>query len=500
MAGVRRLPSGTWQGWYKDSERRRTFFTITPTSTKREVFAAAQKLEVRDAEIRLGVRPRLDQQSAMLARPIGEVIEEYLAWGAFQGTRGGRPWTLKHQRQRAAQLAWWQGHLHLQFLGDCINILPGVERLVQERARQRRSSQTLKHDRNALTAFLAWCTRRGYLESDPLKRLSPLHVAPTITRRALTVDEIRNLLAHCPPGRRLLYETAMLTGLRANELRQLTMEHLDLDQCGLRLDAAWTKNRHPGFQPLPGDLLRRLYDFSRAGEPQQLYVAGLTRMATPVNALLYVPHNIARILVHDLQHAGIPRQTPKGKVDFHALRTTYINLVIASGATVSEAQELARHRTAALTIGVYGRSEDRRLQELVDTVASAILPEAERAYSVHTQAVGSEHVQGYQGDTGRSSPPDRRLRGGTKTVPGRPALQTARRHVALQEPDGHSTKRHGESHYCSVRRGDDGAPSTRRHSSVSRHPRGGVYHQQRQYWLGENPDPPADSNGLASGQ
>ena len=107
---------------------------------------------------------------------------------------------------------------------------------------------------------------------------------------------------------------------------------------------------------------------------------------------------------HDLQHAGIPRQTAKGKVDFHALRTTYINLVIASGATVPEAQALARHRTAALTIGVYGRSEDRRLQQLIDTVAGAILPEAERAYSVHAQAVGDEQTQRDQGDTGGSSP------------------------------------------------------------------------------------------------
>src|SRR5262245_16627716 len=221
MAGVRKLPSGTWRGWYKDYEGHRAFFTLSPTATKQEVRAAAQALEVRDAQIRLGVHPRPDQQSAMLARPIGEVIEEYLAWGQLQGGRGGRPWASKHQRQRATQLAWWQTCLHLRTLGDCINILPGVERLIQERARQDRSSQTLKHDRNALAAFLAWCTRQGYLERDPLQRMGPLHVAPQTTRRALTVEEIRDLLSHCLPPRRLLYETAILTGLRVNELRQL---------------------------------------------------------------------------------------------------------------------------------------------------------------------------------------------------------------------------------------------------------------------------------------
>jgi integrase len=42
-------------------------------------------------------------------------------------------------------------------------------------------------------------------------------------------------------------ETAFLSGLRANELRHLTLDHLDLDRCGLHLDAVWTKNRQPGF-------------------------------------------------------------------------------------------------------------------------------------------------------------------------------------------------------------------------------------------------------------
>src|SRR5262245_34212125 len=87
VAGVRKLPSGTWRGWYKDYEGHRTFFTLSPTATKQEVRTAAQALEVRDAQIRLEVRPRHDQHSAMLARQIGELIEEYLTWGQLQGGR-----------------------------------------------------------------------------------------------------------------------------------------------------------------------------------------------------------------------------------------------------------------------------------------------------------------------------------------------------------------------------------------------------------------------------
>jgi hypothetical protein len=40
-------------------------------------------------------------------------------------------------------------------------------------------------------------------------------------------------------------------------------------------------------------------------------------------------------------------------VDFHALRHTYISRVVASGANIKVAQELARHSTPTLTLGRY---------------------------------------------------------------------------------------------------------------------------------------------------
>src|SRR5690242_13221798 len=101
MAGVRKLPSGTWQGWCKHYEGNREFFTISHTATKRDVLAAAQHLEVQHAQIRQGVRPRPGHQAAMLGSPIGDVIQAYLDWGQLQ-------WTAKHYKTRRQQLAWWQ--------------------------------------------------------------------------------------------------------------------------------------------------------------------------------------------------------------------------------------------------------------------------------------------------------------------------------------------------------------------------------------------------------
>jgi hypothetical protein len=79
----------------------------------------------------------------------------------------------------------------------------------------------------------------------------------------------------------------------------------------------------------------------------------------------------ARSLDADLA-AGIPKVTPAGKLDFHAVRVAYINLVIESGVTVKEAQVLARHETPELTMNIYGRAREERLWNAVEQVAHTI--------------------------------------------------------------------------------------------------------------------------------
>ena len=51
-------------------------------------------------------------------------------------------------------------------------------------------------------------------------------------------------------------------------------------------------------------------------------------LKAPKNPLLYVPSGPSRDLAKDLKAAGIPKHTPGGKVDFHACRVAYINMVL----------------------------------------------------------------------------------------------------------------------------------------------------------------------------
>ena len=77
-------------------------------------------------------------------------------------------------------------------------------------------------------------------------------------------------------------------------------------------------------------------------------------------------------------------------MDFHACRVAYINLIMESGATAKEAQELARHATPHMTMNVYGRAREDRLALAVENVANRIQSEQKHVPSMYRQAVSAE--------------------------------------------------------------------------------------------------------------
>ena len=145
--------------------------------------------------------------------------------------------------------------------------------------------------------------------------------------------------------------------------------------------------------PVPAGLIGRLHDFACTGEAKVLYARYKRRDATvelPSDPLLYVPSHPARSLDKDLKTAGIPKHAPGGKIDFHACRVAYINLVLESGARVKEAQTLARHATPEMTMNVYGRARKERLSEVVEQMAKSVVREEKYVPSMYSQAVGAE--------------------------------------------------------------------------------------------------------------
>ncbi|MBT7700386.1 MAG: tyrosine-type recombinase/integrase, partial [Verrucomicrobia bacterium] len=297
-------------------------------------------------------------------RNIDDLIADYLAWGNTQGGRRGHPWAPEHARKKVQGLKFWKAELKLRTQVDLIDCQPRVERVIHRLCNvDRRSGKATWNKVETLAAFGRWCLDRGYLDEDPLRRLKKINTDPVRRRRALTADEITKLLGACLPERTLLYETALCTGLRANELRHITPAHLDDKRCGIRLEAAWTKNRMDGFQPIPRWLMNKLLAEAQAMD----HSAGF---------FMVQKTHPARMIQDDLKRAGIPLEIPtEGKVDFHSLRVTFCTLLDDRGASAKENQELARHSTPALTMNIYVRTRVDSVRSVVDAVGAIVNPE-----------------------------------------------------------------------------------------------------------------------------
>jgi len=365
MSGYIEKSSGTVRIQYTDWRGVRR--TLTPPNTSlKEAKAIYSVLQAEQDMIRKGLKPAPKIGSK---KPFSQIVEQYLAYGKAQGGWNGKPWSAIHAHNRKRFLDYWQKRLNLQYLTDLEGILPRVETALQELQRTKcrkgpgRSGKTLCSYADGLAAFCRWCVERGFLIENPLKGLRPFDKKPKVKRRAMTPIEIQKLLTFCKPERRMLYEVALCSGLRANELRSLRKKHLDAERGGLTLESDWTKDRADEFQFMPTGLMERLVEIAKGKRDNE-----------PL--LTISKSHLAQNLQRELENAGIPVKTFAGKLDFHALRTTYDSLLFESGASVKEAMSLARHKNPTLTLVTYGRARNERLKTVANALGEIVLGES----------------------------------------------------------------------------------------------------------------------------
>ena len=286
--------------------------------------------------------------------------KEYLDWGASFGGKKGRPWSPDHARAVKDHLGTWG-----LIFASLSEIQPKkVEREMAQMKLQRYAPATLRRRFEAIRGFVTWCMKRDYIQYDPLKACVRPNGDPLKIRRALTIDEIRKLLTgeRTPAYRALLYDTAIETCLRLNELRQIPVSHLDVERCGIRLEPEWDKTREERFILLTPELTAQL---KAAAEGKK-----------PTDKLLQIPSNMVKCFDKDCTRAGIPKKTVEGVIDFHALRTTGITLIEEAGASDTEVRSLGRHLTSSASQR-YRRTREEKLRLLKDKVRanlSAVVP------------------------------------------------------------------------------------------------------------------------------
>jgi len=389
-----RRPDGTYYDKFRFHFRnyQGRLCTGTGTEDEKETRAIAEEIQAEHRLIRQGRLPAPTSADLASKRDYDDVVKEYLTWGRTRGGKGAAGWSQQYGYKQERFLEIIKDGLGFRTMADLPDCMTRLEKFLNGLTC---GSRYIDAHRAAFSAFCSWCMRRGYLTDNPIKNLSPWSQQVQNPRRALTVEEIKRLLAVAAPERRIVYEIAIVTGLRAGEMKRLAVEDFDADAGGLHLRAAITKNRTQGFQVLPGRLVERLTSYVSEGTAERLHAAhGKLQQHVAAHPLLFLPRHQTRWFYLDLDAAGIPRMTFHGKLDFHSLRTTAVTHLL--GITdVKTTMAIARHGSPNLTLNTYGRSRDDRVTAAVDALGELIEGES-NTKSIQTaemkKAAGAESL------------------------------------------------------------------------------------------------------------
>ena len=244
----------------------------------------------------------------------------------------------------------------------------------------------------AVKALLAWAVQRRKLPYNPLAGVKRRAVTEKArNRRPLTEIEAANLLsaalegpshraakvykgapiplqvqADCArQGRRnaLAYRIMLTTGLRLHEVRELKWTDINLEAAVLFIRGdkgdKLTGRVEEKELPLPPDTMQALAAWKAETRPDESALVAA------------IPARFVDTLASDLEAAGVKHPDAAGRVvDCHSLRHTFGTwLGKRPDVDPKTIQALMRHKTAALTFGVYVHRDKGRMK-----AAAAAMP------------------------------------------------------------------------------------------------------------------------------
>jgi len=315
----------------------------------RNAASAAAARIIKDAELKVcGIDTHRDTRDADLKTLVVDYERELLRRGK----------TKAHADLTGARIRALVGDLAGLTACTPERLRLALERLAH-RAKRTPTARTINAHRIALNGFFRWLLREGRWHENPVAATSPVAAGePTVRRRALSADEVDALLAAAPPERAIVYRFAVTTGLRRKEIASLAWDGVDLEAGTVLCRASTTKNKREAQLPLV------------AGTVAALAAWRESRGATLPTAPLFPHVPDMDEMRADLAAAGIEYENAQGKVDFHALRGTFVTMLCRADVPLAMAQRLARHCTPTLTARHYVRLE---LSDL--TAAAARLPD-----------------------------------------------------------------------------------------------------------------------------
>jgi integrase len=241
-----------------------------------------------------------------------------------------------------------------------------VSRLIASMRAGGCSEKTTANAVATLHSVLRFALRQGWIVDDPVAKLEAGE-RPRPERRRQRIlgrNEIRRLLAACPPRGLPLVITALYTGMRISELLGLAWQDVDLDEGVIHLRAQLSR-AHRGMPS------RRVAPKTRAAireiplAPQLAAVLSAHRTAQPkTSAEAWVfPSQAGTPFGHrNAQRRVLKRAATRAGLEdngwpplrFHDLRHTFAShLIIDLGLDVAQVSRILGHASVTITLDVY---------------------------------------------------------------------------------------------------------------------------------------------------
>ena len=265
------------------------------------------------------------------------------------------------------------------------------------------SKRTYNGDVQHIQQFCDWGVEQGYIAVSPLANVQGLDNPETDirrTRRAASPEELRRLLDATLKGperegmdgheRALLYWFAASTGLRANEIRTLTVGAFNFsnpEEPTVKVKAGYSKHRETDVMPLRPELAAVLQSFfkSRNKMPHAKAFGGTYQGLTQHTANM-LKEDLAATEVKDASGKvtleAVPYVDGEGQYfDFHGMRHTFITSLQYVPTRVQQA--CARHKSSAMT-DRYNHSRETDKRAAIDTLPDLSLPSIQSQAAVKT--------------------------------------------------------------------------------------------------------------------
>lgn len=232
--------------------------------------------------------------------------------------------------------------------------------------------KTKRNIRNVLNGIMVLAVQENVIGFNPLANIPPFRETKKENRRALTVEEVRQLLhaldayyekkKNYKSVNMLIYPyvyLAIYTGARRGELCALTWDDIDVEKCTvsinksinehLDIEAPKTLKAYRG-NAIPKDVMAKLLPFKDSKYNKVFHTC---------TGEYIKPSNIARAFRNVLKFGALP------PICLHELRHTLATLALQAGVPIPDVSKQLGHANTSTTLNFYSHASNESSENVV---------------------------------------------------------------------------------------------------------------------------------------